>query len=198
MLHCCLSKRIIKTIILIRQMRICHSRISEWSTNYRFWVLNIYGPAQHSCSDDFIREVKDFCTNENLPILMGGDFNLIRNNKERNQGHGDPRLMGLFNNFIRDLQLREIHVSGVKFTWSNKQQNPTLVKLDRILATTCWDIHFSSAFAWSKARVGSDHSPLVLGTGDRRDNKAKYFYFQEKNGSYQKILKRELLISGLI
>lgn len=43
---------------------------------------------------------------------MGGDLNLIRNNKERNQGQGDPKLMELFNNFIGDLHLREIHVSG--------------------------------------------------------------------------------------
>jgi hypothetical protein len=43
-----------------------------------------------------------------------GDFNLIRNNKERNQGQGDPNLMRLFNNFIGDLHLREIFVSGVK------------------------------------------------------------------------------------
>lgn len=70
--------------------------------------MNIYGPAQHSHSVDFLKEVQDFCANENLPILMGGDFNLIRNNKERNQGQGDPRLMDLFNNFIGDLQLREI------------------------------------------------------------------------------------------
>ena len=104
---------------------------------------------------------------------------MIRSNKERNKGQGDPRLMKLFNSFIGDLHLREIYVSGLKFTWSNKQQNPTLVKLDRILATSCWDTHFKSAFAWSKARVGSDHSPLVLDTGERRDNKAKYFYFQE-------------------
>jgi hypothetical protein len=88
--------------------------------------------------------------------------------------------MEFFNNFIGDLQLREIHVSGVKYTWFNKQQNPNLVKLDRILASTCWDMHFSASFAWSKARVGSDHSPLILDTGEHRDNKAKYFYFQEK------------------
>lgn len=28
--------------------------------------------------------------------------------------------------------------------------------------------------------MGSDHSPLVLDTGKQRDNKSKYFYFQEK------------------
>lgn len=96
---------------------------------------------------------------------MGGDFNLIRNNKERNQGQGDPRLMSLFNNFIGEFHLREIFVSGVKFTWSNKQLHPTLIKLDRILATLGWDLHFPTCFAWYMARVGSDHSPLVLDTG---------------------------------
>jgi hypothetical protein len=25
-------------------------------TNFRFWVLNIYGPAQHNLSDDFIQK----------------------------------------------------------------------------------------------------------------------------------------------
>lgn len=104
-------------------------------TNYRFWFLNIYGPAQHDLSEDFIQELSSFYDNELLPILMGGDFNLIRNNKERNQGQGEPRLMNLFNNFIGSFQLREIFISGVRFTWSNKQKNPTLVKLDRILAS---------------------------------------------------------------
>jgi exonuclease III len=54
------------------------------TTNYRFWVINVYGPAQHKFLADFIQEISSFCSNIALPILMGGDFNLIRNNKERN------------------------------------------------------------------------------------------------------------------
>jgi hypothetical protein len=89
-------------------------------TNYRFWFLDIYGLAHHDLSEDFIQELSSFYDNELLPILMGGDFNLIRNNKERNQGQGEPRLMNLFNEFIGSLQLRKIFISGVRFTWSNK------------------------------------------------------------------------------
>lgn len=146
-------------------------------SNHRFWFVNVYGPAQHSLSDEFITELHEFCATAHLPIVMGGDFNLIRGNHERNQGQGDPRLMGLFNSFIGDFQLREMFVSGVKYTWSNKQRSPTLVKLDRILVTSCWDTYYYRSFAWSKARVGSDHSPLILDSGETRDNKAKYFYF---------------------
>lgn len=91
--------------------------------------------AQHNMifSNDFIKELSSFCSTELLPILMGGDFNLIRSNKDRNHGQGDPRPMELFNEFIGSFQLRDIFVSGVKFTWSNKHENPTLIKLDRIL-----------------------------------------------------------------
>ena len=36
-------------------------------------------------------------------LLFWGDFDLIRNNKERNNGQGDPKLMDMFNSFIGDL-----------------------------------------------------------------------------------------------
>lgn len=55
-------------------------------SNHRFWVINIYGPAQHALSSGFLDEVRGFCSNMDLPFLMGGNFNLIRSNKERNQG----------------------------------------------------------------------------------------------------------------
>lgn len=149
-------------------------------SNFRYWVLNIYGPAHHDLSEGFLQDIRDFCDEQSLPILMGEDFNLIRNNNETNQGQRDQRLMVLFNNFIGDLQLREIFVSGVKFTWSNKQRHPILIKLDRILASYSWDAHYSTCFAWSKAMIDSDHSPLLLDTGEKRENKSKYFYFQER------------------
>lgn len=39
---------------------------------------------------------------------------------------------------------------------------------------------YSNCFAWSKARVGSDHTPLILDTGDKGVPRPKYFYFEEK------------------
>lgn len=41
-------------------------------TNYRFWLVNVYGPAQHNLSEDFILELQNFYNQESLPILMGG------------------------------------------------------------------------------------------------------------------------------
>ena len=79
-------------------------------------MINVYGPAQHDMSKDFILELSNFCARETLPILMGGDFNLIRSNRDRNKGQGDPKLMDLFNNFVGTFHRREIFISGVKFT----------------------------------------------------------------------------------
>jgi len=61
--------------------------------------------------------------------------------------------MELFNDFIGNFQLRDLFIGGVKYTWSNKQKFPTLVKLDMILATTCWDMKYTNSYAWAKARI---------------------------------------------
>jgi len=148
-------------------------------TNFRFWFVNIYGPAQHDFSEAFIQELSIFCANEALPVLLGGDFNLIRSNNDRNQGMGDQKLMELFNGFIGDFHLREIHSSGPRFTWSNKQRNPTLIKLDRYLMSEGWENQFPTCFAWSKARIGSDHCPIVLDSRETRNIRPRYFFFED-------------------
>uniref|UniRef100_C6JRP7 Reverse transcriptase domain-containing protein n=1 Tax=Sorghum bicolor TaxID=4558 RepID=C6JRP7_SORBI len=88
--------------------------------------------------------------------------------------------MELFNDFIGHFQLREIFCNGNKFTWSNKQKNPVLAKLDRILVSTSWEMYYPTCFAWVKARVGSDHCPLVINTGEDGDSKPRYFFFDEQ------------------
>lgn len=50
-----------------------------------------------------------------------GDFNLIRNDKERNKGHGDTKLMNMFNDFIGDFQLKDIFVSGMRYIYLVQQ-----------------------------------------------------------------------------
>lgn len=41
------------------------------------------------------------------------------------------------------------------------------------------ELNFGNCFAWSKPRVGSDHSPLILDTGENNMTKSKYFYFED-------------------
>ena len=48
----------------------------------------------------------------------------------------------MFNTIIESLDLREIELSGRKFTWANAMPNPTFEKLDRILASVEWEQKF--------------------------------------------------------
>jgi hypothetical protein len=72
----------------------------------------------------------------------------------------------LFNAVIDSLDLREIDLSGRKFTWSNSRRVPTYEKLDRVLVSTEWEKNFPLATVEALNRDISDHTPLLLSTGD--------------------------------
>jgi hypothetical protein len=82
------------------------------------------------------------CSHESLPILIGGDFNILRSHKENNNSSYNDRWPFLFNAVIDGLNLRELEMSGWKFTWTNHLQNLTYEKLDRILMVTEWEQKF--------------------------------------------------------
>jgi hypothetical protein len=56
------------------------------------------------------------CSKEKLPLCTGGDFNIIRNSSEKNNNRFEERWPFLFDVVIDSLDLREIELSGRKFT----------------------------------------------------------------------------------
>ena len=152
--------------------------IRDRVSNFRWCVITVYGPANHQFSKEFLNELSYICRNEILPVILGGDFNLIREVSEKNSLLYDHKLMDSFNEFIRKFNLREIPLGGLKFTWSNKQINPVLVKLDRFLVSTEWEEKFPSCSAHGLTRVGSDHNPIIIDSRDQIHSKPRYFYFE--------------------
>lgn len=59
---------------------------------------------------------------------------------DKNNGRINHRTMSRFRCFISDHALRDIYMHGRRYTWSNEQQNPTLVRNDRVLCTTSWEL----------------------------------------------------------
>ena len=51
----------------------------------------------------------------------------------------------LFNAVIDSLNLRELEMSGRKFTWTNSLPNPTYERLDRVLVSMEWEQHIPLA-----------------------------------------------------
>lgn len=85
----------------------------------------------------------------------------------------------MFNAVIDSLDLRELELSGRKFTWANSLQVPTFEKLDRVLLSTDWEEKYPLATVRALNRDLSDHTPLLLDTGAKtRATKQPLFRFE--------------------
>jgi exonuclease III len=143
-------------------------------------LITVYGPTNHDRSGEFIAELSRKCMYATLPVVHGGDFNMIRLTGDKNNGNINVGLMDKFNMFVDLHQLHELRRRGPRYTWTNKRMNPIMANLDRILISIDWEAKFPLCFAWSKTRVGSDHWPVFLDYGENSTRRQKYFYFEKQ------------------
>jgi hypothetical protein len=147
---------------------------------YFKWVLvAVYNSAQDPQKEQFLTEVVHMTSNERLLVLMGGDFNILRHACEKNKENFNSRWLFLFNCLIDGLNLRELEMSGRRFTWVNSLPNPTYEKLDMILVSTEWEFNHPLSTVVALPRVISDHTPLILDTGkSSSSNNTPMFKFE--------------------
>lgn len=108
----------------------------------KHWSLvNVYGPAQDEFKESFLSELSSFYFKAKHPILMGGDFNILRFSSEKNKKFSENNFSSMFNLIINSYELRELALSG-GYTWSNNRKDPTLEKLDRVLISNSWEMEF--------------------------------------------------------
>src|SRR4051812_40272038 len=99
--------------------------IFERALNFKWEIVIVYGPADHRRSPAFLEELHLKISNSLLPVVVGGDFNLIRSPDEKNNDRINLPRMQLFNDWIAELGLRELDRTGARFTWTNRQADPT-------------------------------------------------------------------------
>jgi hypothetical protein len=95
-----------------------------------------YGPTQDNFKTTFLSELVRACQQNPLPTIIGGNFNIMRHSKEKNNDRFNDRWHFLFNVVIDSFDLREIELTCHQFTWANSLPKPTFEKLDRVLMTT--------------------------------------------------------------
>lgn len=155
---------------------ICHraSRIS-WT------VVSVYGPADHARTGDFLGEIQTLAGSlcaRNLPIVLGGDFNLIRSGVDKNNSNIDWARVQQFNAAIVAMALREVACTGARFTWTNKQLAPIRSVLDRVFISKDWESLFPLCLLIAETRIGSGHVPLVLSSWEDTIKRSPRFYFK--------------------
>ncbi|PNT73314.1 hypothetical protein BRADI_2g56875v3 [Brachypodium distachyon] len=131
-------------------------------------IMNVYGPVLHDWKAALLAEITDHVSLAQGPVLMGGDFNLIRFGDEKSKGVLHKTAMVQFNEAIGSMQLRELYRTGSRFTWTNKQEHPAFEVLDRVFMNGLWENLFPLALTDTLVRVGSDHDPLLVELGEER------------------------------
>lgn len=141
-------------------------RVRSKLDGFRWALVAVYGAARPEFKSDFPADLVRSCRDERLPILVGGDFNIIRRREEKNNDNFDGRWSFMFNTIIESLNPREIDLSGRQFTWANSLLNPTYEKLDRVLTSVDWEQKFPLVTMQVLQRAISDHTPLLVDSGE--------------------------------
>ena len=144
-------------------------------------IIQVYGPADHARSAEFLGELQAKFTTVTaaaLLLLVGGDFNLIRSGADKNNGIINWSRVAMFNNAIASMALREVARVGARYTWTNKQLTPVRSVLDRVFMSTEWEMLFPMCSLHAETRIGSDHVPLILSSGEERLKRSPRFFFE--------------------
>ena len=114
------------------------------------------------------------------PIIIGGDFNLLRYPHEKSKGRFDNHWPFLFNAVIDSLDLREVSMVGRHFTWANSLPEPTYEKLDRVLMDSDGENKFPMVSVRVLPRIEalSDHAPILITNGSPRIHCKRPFKFE--------------------
>jgi hypothetical protein len=84
-------------------------------------------------------------------------------------------MMGRFRILIEDMALKEIPLHGRQYTWSNQQDVPVLVKLDRVFCSVDWELLFPNVLQSTDSH-DSDHCPLILGLSDNKSGRRRFHF----------------------
>jgi len=87
----------------------------------RLAITNVYGPSDHSLTDQFLTDLTGVASSISAPWLLIGDFNLTRSPSDKNNANFNFSLASRFNQTIDALQLFELPLLDHLFTWTNKR-----------------------------------------------------------------------------
>jgi hypothetical protein len=130
--------------------------------NFSWTFTGVYGPQGELEKKMFIRELKNLKQTTLPSWLIFGDFNLIYKEEDKNNGRLNRRLMLRFRRALNHMGVKEIYLSGRKYTWTNSQQTPTMSRIDRAFCTPQWEQQFPDPILQPMSSSVSDQCPLLL------------------------------------
>jgi exonuclease III len=132
------------------------------SNNNEIITTNIYAPTDHTLKQSFLDHLDLIAPHHNIPSLLLGDFNLMRNSSEKNTDGFRQHEADAFNDKINSLSLIELPLLDRRYTWTSNRAEPTLQRLDRVFINIAWSQMFPNTSLSSLTRFISDHIPLIV------------------------------------
>ena len=121
---------------------------ADASNKYRTWEL-----------------IHQLCEEVTIPILLGGDFNEILSQDEKEGGSTrEMREVENFRALMDRWSLRDLGFVGQWWTWERGKKVDTRVRerLDRYIASSSWVNMYPNATVEHLVRYNSDHSPILV------------------------------------
>lgn len=109
---------------------------------FSFKIVVVYGFPYEEGKQMFLDELEKVMGSWTGPIMISGDFKLVRSLADKNNGvvnlSGQICLMiGLTGGGFVEIELR-----NRKFTWTNNQENVVMARIDRVVISTQFDLTF--------------------------------------------------------
>ncbi|PNT77123.1 hypothetical protein BRADI_1g58014v3 [Brachypodium distachyon] len=146
--------------------------------NSTTWLLtNVYGPCDDDLKPHFFAEIRSLKPAADYKWLILGDFNVILSAVDKNNSAVNRRLLRSFRDVVNFGELIDIPLVDRRYTWSNEQSPPTLVRLNRALCNLGWSQSFANYQLIPLASSMSDHCPLLLCPADV-PKRARTFRFE--------------------
>ncbi|XP_071695782.1 uncharacterized protein [Rutidosis leptorrhynchoides] len=123
--------------------------------------INVYGPHSHSKKLRLWSELSSLTNSLNIPHIVFGDFNEVRNKTERMNTEYNLNWADNFNNFINNSGLIDLPLGGKRFT-RICEKTMKFSKLDRFLISDGIFTIWPNTSSKTLDRDLSDHCPIIL------------------------------------
>jgi exonuclease III len=142
-----------------------------------WWLTSVYGPVADAEKLEFLDELRSVGGSIQGPWLVTGDFNMIYRAQDKSNDRLDRRLMGQFWHFLNDMALKELHLSGQLYTWSNECIHPMLDHINCAFVSKEWDDIFPRSDLLALPTICSKHAPLILRTDAEFQNRKQFLFW---------------------
>ncbi|XP_060177942.1 uncharacterized protein LOC132607882 [Lycium barbarum] len=155
-------------------------QLTHSSLNQAVLVSVVYAKCDRQEKEELWEDMVALANQQDLPWIIGGDFNVIVSEEEKQGGLPVTFNETLdFSTCIQSCGLIDVGFTGSKFTWCNGRTEEDCIfkRLDRILVNQQVLDIMPSAAVTHMIRHGSDHAPLHLECNNNAHHIVKSFKF---------------------